>query len=60
MNLNLHHNELQAAGVITIAEELKNITTLEVLNISDNNINEEAIDDIKDTLSHIIKLDIIS
>ena len=60
MKLDLHDNELQAAGVITIAEEVKNnTTTLEILNISDNNIGKQAIDDIVDILSHITKLEII-
>ena len=43
VKLDLHHNELQAAGIIRIAEELKNITTLEVLIISGNNVSKEAI-----------------
>ena len=60
MKLDLHHNKLKLAGAIRIVEELKNSTTLEVLNISDNNISEEGIDDIVDLLLHIHKLDTIS
>ena len=60
MKLDLHHNELQAASIIRIAKELKNITTLEVLNISGNNVSKEAIDDIVASLSHITKLEITS
>ena len=57
--LDLHHNQLQKQGVVIIAKELQNNTTLRLFNILGNNISEEATDDITNILSCISNLEIL-
>ena len=47
---------MQSAGAIKIAKALQNTVNLTCLNLSNNNISEEAADDIAAVLSHNIKL----
>ena len=44
--LNFRENSFKTLGIMKIAKSLQNISTLTVLNISKNNIGEEAADDI--------------
>ena len=50
-------NNLQSTGIIQILLVLGNITTLKVLNISDNNINSEAAHEIGCVISRQVKLE---
>ena len=54
--LYLGGNNLQSAGAIKITNALYNVSDLIIFDFSNNNINEEAADDIAAVLSHNIKL----
>ena len=51
--LYLHNNNFKTGGIIKIAKSLKNTVTLTVLSISDNDVGDEAADDIA-AVCHII------
>ena len=50
--LYLNGNNLKETDLISICKSLQSISTLKVLNIASNKINEEAADDISALLSH--------
>ena len=54
--LDLHDNNLKTVGIIKIAEALQNISTLMVLNINDNDVNEGAAGDISAVLFYNTQL----
>ena len=54
--LHLHNNNFRTVGIIKIVKALQNIATLTVLSIGDNDIGEEAADDIATILSQNTKL----
>ena len=54
--LHLHNNNFKTVGIIKIAKALQNISTLTIFSIGDNNINEEAADDIGSVLCHNLQL----
>ena len=49
-------NNLQATGVVIITRALKCTVTLEVINFSNNNIGDEAANDVSAVISHSTKL----
>ena len=57
--LYLANSDLETSGVIKIAKGLHNASSLIVINISNNSINEEAADDIAAVLSHNSRLEIL-
>ena len=58
--LNLGRNDLQTSGVISIAKQLHNISTLTELYINDNGVTEEAADDIAVALSSNTNLQVLN
>ena len=54
--LYLSDNNFRTAGAIKIAKGLQNATNLTMLNLNNNNIGEEAADDIAAVLSYNTKL----
>ena len=54
--LHLHNNNFKTVGVIKIVKALQNISTLTIFSIGNNNIDEEAANDIASVLSYNRKL----
>ena len=58
--VNLNSNSFKTVGMIKIAKALQNISTLTEFHIYNNNVGEEAADDIATVLSHNTQLQVVN